>query len=68
MKIINFKKEKNEVINKRTARIIGKCKKASYFLKKIRINKLKIRNIVKLRIIVIIQGNIEVLHIINCKL
>ena len=34
MKIINFKKEKNEVINKRTARIIGKCKKASYFLKK----------------------------------
>ena len=35
MKIINFKKEKNEVINKRTARIIGKCKKVSYFLKKL---------------------------------
>ena len=30
MKIINFKKKKNEVTNKRTARIIGKCKNPLY--------------------------------------
>ena len=50
MKITNFLK--NEVINKRTTGI-----------KKMKINISKIKNTLKLEIIVIIQGNIEVLHI-----
>ena len=50
MKITNFLK--NEVINKRTTGV-----------KKIEINMSKIKNTLKLEIIVIIQGNIEVLHI-----
>ena len=51
MKITNFLK--NEVINKRTTGI----------KKKMKINISKIKNTLKLEIIVIIQGNIEVLHI-----
>ena len=35
MKIINFKKKKNEIINKRAAAIIRKCKNLLYLLRKI---------------------------------
>ena len=63
MKIINFK-EKNEIINKRTARVKGKIQISVIFVKKdLKISISKIKNIVKLEIIVIMQNNIEVLHI-----
>ena len=62
MKIINFKKKKIEVINKRAAGIIWKMQKSVIFVKKnLKINMWKIKDIVKLEIIVITQGNIEVL-------
>ena len=66
MKIINFKK--NEIINKRAAELMKKCKSLIYFSKKkkkkknLKINLRKIKNIVKLKIIVVIQGNIVVLR------
>ena len=65
MKIIDFKIKKNEVINKRAARIIWKFKNLIFANKtsKIKINIWKIKNMVKLEIIFIIQGNIEMLHI-----
>ena len=63
MKIINFK-EKNEIINKRTARVKGKIQISVIFVKKdLKISISKVKNIVKLEIIVIMQNNIEVLHI-----
>ena len=63
MKIINFK-EKNEIINKRTARVKGKIQISVIFAKKdLKISISKVKNIVKLEIIVIMQNNIEVLHI-----
>ena len=34
MKIINFEKTKNEVMNKRTAKIIGKCQNLLYCIEK----------------------------------
>ena len=62
MKIINFKKKKNEVINKRAAGIIWKMQKSVIFVKKnLKINMWKIKDFVKLEIIVITKGNIEVL-------
>ena len=64
MKIINFKK--NEIINKRAAELMKKCKSLIYFSKKkkkkLKMNMRKIKNIVKLKIIVVIQGNIVVLR------
>ena len=66
MKIINFKK--NEIINKRAAELMKKCKSLIYFFKKkkkkkkFKMNMGKIKNIVKLKIIVVIQGNIVVLR------
>ena len=63
MKIINFK-EKNEIINKRTARVKGKIQISVIFVKKdLKISISKIKSIVKLEIIVIMQNNIEMLHI-----
>ena len=57
-------KRKNEVINKRAGGVIWKCKKYNIFIKKnLKINIWKKKKIVKLEIIVIISGNIEVLHI-----
>ena len=64
IKIINFKKKKNQIINKRAARIIWKCKNFVKFVKQnLKINIWKIKNIVKLEVIVITQGNKEVLRI-----
>ena len=66
MKIIKFKKKKNEVINKRVVRIIWKLKnvKIQKFVKKnLKINVWKTKNVVKLEIIVIMQGHKEMLHI-----
>ena len=64
MKIINFKK--NEIIKKRAAELMKKCKSLIYFSKKKKkkkkMNMRKIKNIVKLKIIVVIQGNIVVLR------
>ena len=63
VKIINFKKKRNEVMNKRAAWIIWKCKSVIFVKKNLKTDIWKIKNIVKLEIIVIIQGNIEALHI-----
>ena len=67
MKIINFKK--NEIINKRAAELMKKCKSLIYLFKKkkkkkkkLKMNMRKIKNIVKLKIIVVTQGNIVVLR------
>ena len=58
MEKINYKK-KNEVFNKRAAKI----QKSIIFLKKnSKVNICKIKNILKLEIIVIIHDNIEVLN------
>ena len=66
MKMINFKKKKNEVINKIAAgRKHMKIQKSVIFVTEIlKINIGKIKNIVKLEITLIIQGNIEVLCIV----
>ena len=54
MNIINFDKKKNDIINKQTARYENA--KICYICKeRLKINILKIKNIVKLEIIVIIQ-------------
>ena len=56
MEIIIFFYKRNEFINKQTAEIMSKCKN-------LKIDTLKIKNILKLRTIAIILGNIEVLYI-----
>ena len=61
MQMINFLKKDNEAINKRAAGIIEKI--VIFVNKNLKINIWKIKNIIKLEIIVIIQGNIEVLRI-----
>ena len=62
MKIINFKKKKMKLL-KRSTRNHKKIQKSVIFVKKnLKINIWKIKNIAKLEIIVIIQGNIEVLR------
>ena len=65
LEIINFIKQKNDVANKKAAGAIWKWKKKSViFVKKnLKINMWKIKNIVKLEIVAIIQGIIEVLCI-----
>ena len=63
LKIINFKNKKNEIIKKRAPGIIWKIQKSVKFvMKNLKINIWKTKNIAKLEIIVIIQGNIEVLR------
>ena len=59
IKIVNFKKKKNRVINKRVAGIIWKFKNSL----NCKVNIWKVKNIVKLEIIVIIQEDIGVPHI-----
>ena len=48
IKIINFKKKKNGVINKRAGGIIRKCKNVIFVKKNLELNIWKIKNIVKL--------------------
>ena len=61
MKIINFKKRKMKLLTKKQKL---KMQKSVIFVKKnLKINIWKIKNIVKLEIIVIIEENIEKLHI-----
>ena len=62
MQMINFLKTDNEAINKRAAGIIEKT--VIFVNKNLKINIWKIKNIIKSEIIVIIQGNIEVLRIV----
>ena len=63
MKIINFKKKKWNCYQK-SSRNHMKMQESVIFVKKnLKINNWKIKNIVKLDIIVIIQGNIEMLRI-----
>ena len=62
MQMINFLKKDNEAINKRAAGIIEKT--VIFVNKNLKINIWKIKNIIKSEIIVIIQGNIEVLRIV----
>ena len=63
MNRIDFKEEKNEIINKRAGRITWKCKNICYYLKKLVNRYVKDENIAKLEIRVIIQGKIQVLPI-----
>ena len=60
LKIINFKRKRNKVISRNHMK---KQKSVTFVKKNLKINIFEIKNIVKLEIIVIIQGNIEVLRI-----
>ena len=63
MKIVNFKKKKNEIINQKSSRNFMKMQKSVLFVKKnLKTNIGKINSIAKLEIIVSIQQNIEVLR------
>ena len=63
MKIVNFKKKKNEIINQKSSRNFMKMQKLVLFVKKnLKTNIGKINSIAKLEIIVSIQQNIEVLR------
>ena len=62
IKIVNFEKKKNEIINKRPARIKWKCKNLLYLWRKT-CKYLKDKKYHRVEIIVIIPGNIEKLHI-----
>ena len=65
MKIKQFQKERKEIINKQTSKNYMKMQKFAIFVNKnLKINILKIKNIVKLKILVIIQWNTEVLYIV----
>ena len=61
MKIINFKKKHSEAINKSSGNHMKMHKSVIFVNKNLNINLWKIKNILKLGIIVMIQGNIEVL-------
>ena len=63
MKIINFKKKKNEVINKRPAGIIRKANICYNCIEKVENKYLKDKKHQSLVIIVIIQKNMVVLRI-----
>ena len=57
-------KFKKKIIKKRAAGIIWKCENLLHLSwKNLKINSWKLKNIVKLEIIVIVQRNIEVVHI-----
>ena len=62
IKIVNFEKKKNEIINKRPARIKWKCKNLLYLWRKT-CKYLKDKKYHRVEIIVIIPGNIEKLNI-----
>ena len=64
MKKINFKKKKMKLLTNKQKESYEKMQKSAIFVKKnLKINLQKIKNFVKLGTIVIIQENIEVLHI-----
>ena len=63
MKIINFKKKKMKLLTKEQQESYENAKICYICKEKFENKYLKDKNIVKLEIIVIIQGNIEVLHI-----
>ena len=64
MKIINFKKKKKWSYWQKSSRNPMKMQKSVIFVRKnLKINRWKLKNITKLMIIVIIQGNIEVVRI-----
>ena len=65
MKITNFKKEKKKLLTKEEEENIKLQKSAIFVKKNLKINMWKINNFLKLEIIVIIQGDIEVLCIAN---
>ena len=63
-KMINFKKKNIQVIKLTNSRNHIKSQNIVIFVKKsLKKNLLKIKNIVRLGTIVIVQGNIEILHI-----
>ena len=63
MKIINFKKKKIKFLTKEQQESYENAKNCYICKRKLKINIWKIRIIIKLEIIVIIQGSIEVLRI-----
>ena len=63
MKIINFKKKKMKLLTKEQQQSYQMRKSVIFVKKNLNINMWKMKNIVKIEIIVIIQGNIEVLRI-----
>ena len=63
MKLINFKKKKIKLLTKEQQESNENGKICYICKKNLRINILKIKNIIKLETIVIIQGNIEVLRL-----
>ena len=63
MKIINFKKKKMKLLSKEQQESYGNLKICYNCNEKLENKYLKLKNITKLEIINIIQGNIEVLHI-----
>ena len=62
MKMINFKKKKMKLSTKEQQELYEMQRSVIFARKNLKINIWKIKNIVKLEIIVIIQENIEVLH------
>ena len=66
MKIIDFRKKEMKLLTKKQQEAYENMEMQKYvkFVKKnVKNNHLKDKNIIKLEIIVIMQGNIEVLHI-----
>ena len=63
MKINNFKKKKVKLLTKEQQESYANAKICYISKEKLEYKYVKEKNIVKLEIIVIIQGNIEVLHI-----
>ena len=64
MEIISFAKNKMKLLTKKSSKNYIKMQKPAIFVKtSFKINMWKIKDIVKLEIIVIIQGNIEMLRI-----
>ena len=63
MEIINFERKKMKLLTKEQQESYKNAKISYVYQENLKIIMWKITNIVKLGIIVIIQGNIEVLHI-----
>ena len=61
--IINFKKKKMKLLTNEQQESYKNANTVTFAKKNLKTNLGKIKNIVKLEIIAIIQGNIEVLHI-----
>ena len=62
MEIIKFKKEKMQSLTKKLQKSYENAKICYICKKNVKINMLKIKNVIKLDTIIIIQGNIEVLR------